>query len=244
MKKHVGYEDGEFQDRFAFFSSFITPPQPPLDLLICDEAHRLRARSTSRYLPEEQWGKQPQVDDLLDAARVTVFLLDGSQVVRPNEVGTADLIRKAAENRHITPRTYELHKQFRCGGSDRYRDWVHDLLGISDREPDSWIPDGLMHVEVADSPEELERIILEENEAGASARMVAGFCWPWTPLRKDKTLESDVRIGDWHRPWNVKGDRPGANDAPPAKLWGYDARASARSAACTARRGWSGTGAA
>ncbi|MFD9392539.1 DUF2075 domain-containing protein [Streptomyces sp. NPDC060000] len=220
MKKHVGYGDGEFQDRFAFFSSFITPPQPPLDLLICDEAHRLRARSTSRYLPEEQWGKQPQVDDLLDAARVTVFLLDGSQVVRPNEVGTADLIRRAAENRHTTPRMYELHKQFRCGGSDRYRDWVHDLLGISDRDPDSWIPDGLMHVEVADSPEELERIILEENEAGASARMVAGFCWPWTPLRKDGTLESDVRIGDWHRPWNVKGDSPGANDAPPAKLWG------------------------
>lgn len=220
MKKHVGYGDGEFQDRFAFFSSFITPPQPPLDLLICDEAHRLRARSTSRYLPEEQWGKQPQVDDLLDAARVTVFLLDGSQVVRPNEVGTANLIRDAAENRHTTPRMYELHKQFRCGGSDRYRDWVHDLLGISDREPDSWIPDGLMHVEVADSPEELERIILEENEAGASARMVAGFCWPWTPLRKDGTLESDVHIGDWHRPWNVKGDKPGANDAPPAKLWG------------------------
>ncbi|MER5192927.1 DUF2075 domain-containing protein [Streptomyces sp. NPDC002755] len=220
MKKHVGYGDGEFQDRFTFFSSFITPPQPPLDLLICDEAHRLRARSTSRYLPEERWGKQPQVDDLLDAARVTVFLLDGSQVVRPNEVGTADLIREAAENRHITPRMYELHKQFRCGGSDRYRDWVHDLLGISDREPDSWIPDGLMHVEVADSPEELERIVLEENEAGASARMVAGFCWPWTPLRKDGTLESDVRIGDWHRPWNVKGDRAGANDAPPAKLWG------------------------
>ncbi|MGV4982625.1 DUF2075 domain-containing protein [Streptomyces sp. NRAIS4] len=220
MRNHVGYGDGEFQDRFAFFSSFITPPQPPLDLLICDEAHRLRERSTSRYLPEEQWGKQPQVDDLLDAARVTVFLLDGSQVVRPNEVGTAGLIRDAAETRHITPRMYELHKQFRCGGSDRYRDWVHDLLGISDREPDVWIPDGLMHVEVADSPEELERIILEEHEAGASARMVGGFCWPWTPLREDRTLEPDVRIGDWHRPWNVKGDRPGAHDEPPAKLWG------------------------
>ena len=220
MKKHVGYGDGEFQDRFAFFSSFITAPQTPLDLLICDEAHRLRDRSTSRYLPEKEWGKQPQVDDLLDAARVTVFLLDGSQVVRPNEVGTVELIQAAAENRYITPRKYELHRQFRCGGSDRYRDWVHDLLGISDREPDIWIPDGLMHVEVADSPEELERIILEEDKAGASARMVAGFCWPWTRLREDKTLEPDVRIRGWHRPWNVKGDRPGANNEPPAKLWG------------------------
>ncbi|MGW7209694.1 DUF2075 domain-containing protein [Streptomyces sp. NPDC054837] len=220
MRNHVGYGDGEFQDRFVFFSSFISPPSPPLDLLICDEAHRLRERSTSRYLPEEEWGQQPQVDDLLDAARVIVFLLDGSQVVRPNEVGTVELIRKAAESRHITPRMYELHKQFRCGGSDRYRDWVHDLLGISAREPYVWIPDGLMHIEVADSPEELEQIILEEHEAGASARMVAGFCWPWTPLREDKTLEPDVRIGDWHRPWNVKGDRSGASGEPPAKLWG------------------------
>ncbi|WP_329216708.1 DUF2075 domain-containing protein [Streptomyces sp. NBC_01485] len=94
----------------------------------------------------------PKVDDLLDAARVTVFLLDRSQVVRPNEVGTVELIQEATKNRLITPRKYELDKQFRCGGSDRYRDWVHDLLGISSREPDSWIPDGLMHVEVADCP--------------------------------------------------------------------------------------------
>ncbi|WP_404828815.1 DNA/RNA helicase domain-containing protein [Streptomyces dioscori] len=40
--------DGEFKESFTYFSNFVTPPDPPLDVLICDEAHRLRDRSTNR----------------------------------------------------------------------------------------------------------------------------------------------------------------------------------------------------
>ncbi|WP_197287484.1 DUF2075 domain-containing protein [Streptomyces apocyni] len=220
MKQHVGYGDGAFQGKFAYFSSFIKPPEPRFDILICDEAHGLRERSASRYLPESQWGTKPQVEELLDAAKVVVFLLDGSQVVHPKEVGTVELIRDSVRRRGIEPASYELHRQFRCGGSDRYRDWVHDLLGISNRPVEEWMPDGLMHVEIADSPEEMERIIREEHAAGASARMVAGLCWPWHKLQKGGKLVPDVQIGGWHRPWNVKGDSAGRNGEPPAKIWG------------------------
>lgn len=222
MRQHVGYGDTEFQDRFAFFNSFVKSPEPQLDLLICDEAHRLRERSTSRYWKPENQGVQPQVDELIDAARVTVFLLDENQVVRHDEVGTREMIETAVRKRPGIPLgRYELREEFRCGGSDSYRMWVHDLLGISGDEPRQWMPDGLMHVEVADSPEEMERIILSEAQAGASARMVAGFSWPWSDPRKDRSLVPDVHIGDWHRPWNAKGDRSSyADGAPPAKLWG------------------------
>jgi hypothetical protein len=94
------------------------------------------------------------------------------------------------------------------------------VLGVTDEEPELWTPDGLMHVEVADSPEEVERIIRSEALAGASARIVAGYCWPWTkPLGKEKRLEADVRIGDWHRPWNADSDSFCADGAPPSKIW-------------------------
>ncbi len=220
IQEHVGYGDREFRETFTYFSSFVTPPNPPLDLLICDEAHRLRDRSTSRFWKPEEQGTQPQVDELLDASRLTVFFLDEGQSVRPNEVGTADLIKGAAERRGAQLLEYGLREQFRCGGSDAYVRWVRAVLGISDETADTWKPDGLMHIEVADTPEELEEIIRTEALAGASARMVAGYCWPWTkPVGDDKRLEADVRIGGWHRPWNADSESFCANEAPPSKIW-------------------------
>ncbi|MCY0933411.1 DUF2075 domain-containing protein [Streptomyces sp. H34-S4] len=223
MRNHVGFRDRAFKDQFAFFSSFIDPPVPRLDLLICDEAHRLRERSTNRRLPEHRWGKGPQIDELMNAAGVTVFLLDARQSVRPKEVGSVDLVTEAARRRGIEPVIFDLQDQFRCGGSDAYRRWVHDLLGFAGRSGQPWQPDGLMHVEVADSPEDLERTILGEHRSGASARMVAGFCWPWNkPKGRIRRLVRDVRIGDWHRKWNAWGDNTCEDGAPPAKLWGVN----------------------
>ncbi|SDO24068.1 Uncharacterized conserved protein [Streptomyces sp. cf386] len=222
LQEQVGYTDKEFRKRFAYFSHFVTPPDPPLDVLICDEAHRLRERTIDMYRREEKSGKQPQVDDLLDASRLTVFFLDESQSVRPKEVGTVSLIEAAARARGITPLRYALREEWRCGGSDAYIRWVRAVLDI-EAGTTEWTPDGLMHVEVAESPEELEYIIRTEAEAGATARMVAGFCWPWTePVGKGKAarLEADVRIGDWHRPWNAKGDSFRENGAvPPSTKW-------------------------
>ncbi|MEV5371451.1 DUF2075 domain-containing protein [Streptomyces albogriseolus] len=220
IQEHVGYGDREFRESFTYFSNFVTPPDPPLDVLICDEAHRLRERSTNRFWKPEHQGTKPQVDELLDASRLTVFFLDEGQTVRPHEVGTVELIEDAAQRYDATLVRYELREQFRCGGSDAYIRWVRAMLGVTDEEPEQWTPDGLMHVEVADSPEELERIIRTEALAGASARLVAGYCWPWTkPIGKERRLEADVRIGDWHRPWNADSDAFCEDGAPPCRIW-------------------------
>ncbi len=221
LQEHVGFGDREFKETFTYFSNFVTPPDPPLDVLICDEAHRLRDRSTNRFWKPEDWGTKPQVDELLDASRLTIFFLDEGQSVRPQEVGTVDLVEDAARRYDAHLVRSSLWEQFRCGGSDGYIRWVRGALGVSDAEPEVWTPDGLMHVEVVDSPEELERIIRSEAAAGASARMVAGYCWPWTkPLGKEKRLEADVRIGDWHRPWNADSESFCENKTvPPSKIW-------------------------
>ncbi len=245
MQEHVGYGDREFKESFTYFSSFVTTPDPPLDVLVCDEAHRLRDRSTSRFWRPEQQGTRPQVDELIDASRLTVFFLDRSQSVRPNEVGSVELIEDAAERNGAELVRYQLSEQFRCGGSDGYVRWVRAALGVSDEEATEWIPDGLMHVEIADSPEELERVIRSEALAGASARMVAGYCWPWTkPQGKEKRLEADVRIGDWHRPGTPTA-RVSARTTHRRRRSGRCTRTgSVRSAVCTPPRASNGTGAA
>ncbi|MFD7840709.1 DUF2075 domain-containing protein [Streptomyces sp. NPDC059761] len=210
------------EDQLAYFLNFVDAPDPLLDLLICDEAHRLRAKSERQHWTLEQRGKQPQVDELIQAARVTIFLLDENQSLRRDEVGNSALIADAAARHGIVHDTYDLVTEFRCGGSDSYRNWVLDLLGISGEAPKPWAPDGLMHVEVADSAEALEEIVLREERDGATARMVAGYAWPWSePHPKTRVLYKDVRIGRWHRAWNAKGDLSKyAGGEPPAKYWG------------------------
>ncbi|OLZ71820.1 AAA family ATPase [Streptomyces amritsarensis] len=223
IQEHVGYGDKQFRETFTYFSNFVDTSVPPVDVLICDEAHRLRERSTNRFWTPEQreiWGKGLQVDELLDASRLTVFFLDEGQSVRPKEVGTVALIKDAALRRGADLIEYGLREQFRCGGSGSYISWVREVLGVTDKKPEPWRPDGLMHVEVVETPEELERIILTEAGAGASARMVAGYCWPWTePVGEEKRLEADVRIGDWHRPWNAKSESYCAGGVPPSDIW-------------------------
>ena len=41
---------------------------------------------------------------------------------------------------------------------------------------------------------------------GCTARLAAGFCWPWSDPRPDGTLVSDVKLGGWSMPWNAKPD--------------------------------------
>ncbi|KOG25170.1 MULTISPECIES: DUF2075 domain-containing protein [Streptomyces] len=212
------------KEQLAHFLSFVEPPTPALDLLICDEAHRVRELSNLQYWSAEKRGTKPQVDELIQAARVTVFLLDDNQSLRRGEVGSSRLVADAALRHGVTPDIYDLHNEFRCGGSEGYRRWVLDLLGLSGETPHVWEWDGLMHVEVADSVEDLEKVVLEEQRDGATARMVAGFCWPWNfPDEETRELPLDVDIRGWNRPWNAKGTlRRYANGEPPAELWGVD----------------------
>ncbi len=100
----------------------------------------------------------------------------------------------------------------------RDRNWVLRLLGLGPGLPEVWTGDDHFTVAAVDSPRRLEDLLRSKLDAGYSARMTAGFCWPWSEPRKDDTLVHDVRIGDWTRPWNVKGDRA-VGQAPASALW-------------------------
>ena len=114
-----------------------------------------------------------------------------------------------------------LQDQFRCGGSEAYEQWVLNLLGLADSEPTEWVGDGRFDLRVAQTPEELESFLAGKQTAGETARMTAGYCWPWSDPRSDGTLVNDVHIGGWSRPWNVKSDRS-VGDAPGGPFWATD----------------------
>jgi hypothetical protein len=217
MRRYVGKGSTQVKSIFKYFNNFVDARRNGLDVLICDEAHRIREVSANRYTPAAKRTGRPQVDELLDAARVPVFLLDEHQVVRPGEIGTVEEISRHAAARGLDVRHVPLDAQFRCGGSRRYEDWVLGLLGLDGRQPVAWGGDDHFDVSLAESPDELESVLRDRLDAGFSARMTAGFCWRWSDPDGDR-LVPDVVIGDWARPWNAKGERA-VGGAPPSALW-------------------------
>ncbi|MGC4997210.1 DNA/RNA helicase domain-containing protein [Streptomyces sp. DT195] len=222
MRKVAGARKREVQDLFKYFNSFMATGKNTLDVLICDEAHRVRETSANRYTPAAQRSGKRQIDELIDVARVPVFLLDEHQVVRPGEMGTVAEIRAAAAAKGLGCRVVPLESQFRCGGSDAYLRWVVRLLGLERGGPVVWKPDDRMRLLVADSPQEMEAFLEARRAQGYGARMSAGYCWPWSPEPKPGApLPADVVIGDWARPWNLRGERS-ISGAPPSALWATD----------------------
>jgi uncharacterized protein len=221
LRKVAGKGSTRTQNLFKYFNQFINADRNGLEVLILDEAHRIRETSADRYTKAQFRTGRRQIDELLSAARVPVFLLDEHQVVRPGEMGTIAEIEAHAQALGLAIHKISLKDQFRCGGSEAYLSWVLQLLGLTPGASQPWRGDPAFEVQVADSPHELEHFLRLKLEAGYGSRMAAGFCWPWSDPRPDGSLVPDVVIGDWSRPWNLRGDRAVAG-APPSWLWATD----------------------
>lgn len=222
LRQVAGKGSTQVKGLFKYFNSFMDAEKNGLEVLIMDEAHRLREKSVNRYTPKVLREKaRPQIEELLDAARVPVFLLDQYQVVRPGEMGSVPEIEAHAAARGLALRHVDLNAQYRAGGSEAYLDWVLRLLGLRGDGPVVWHDEPGLTVDVVDSPVELESRLAALRDQGYGARMTAGFCWPWSDPRRDGSLVADVTIGDWSRPWNLKSERS-VGGAPPSSLWATD----------------------
>jgi len=191
---------------FRFFNSFSDLEENSIDVLICDEAHRIRKTSESRFTPSYLRSGKLQIDELLNVAKLCVFFIDEFQIVRPKEIGSVGLIKDAAIKNGVSPDEiyeFELRTQFRCSGSDAYLQWVDNILKI--RETTFKDFDTKMEFRIFDSPNKMMNEIRKRNiEKRNSARIVAGFCWPWSKPNSDGSLINDVKIGDFEMPWENK----------------------------------------
>ncbi|MFI7548943.1 DNA/RNA helicase domain-containing protein [Micromonospora sediminimaris] len=229
LRRYAGHRSTRLQGMFKYFNSFMDAGANDIEVLLCDEAHRIRETSVNRYTPKARRDRaRPQLDELISTARVPVFLLDEHQVVKPGELGSVEVISAYAEKLGLEVEVVALHDQFRCGGSAAYEDWVLTLLGLDGDGPTVWAGDGRFDLRLAESPTQLEAFLRARQrppgaagEPGQTARMSAGYCWPWSDPRLDGTLVPDVVVGEWARPWNVKSDRS-VGDAPGSAFWATD----------------------
>lgn len=209
--------------QFKYFNSYTEADDNVIDVLIADEAHRVRTTSSSRFTPASKRTGTPQIEELLKASKVAVFFIDDNQVVRPDEIGSVKYIKEHAVSNKSKVFEYELEAQFRCNGSDAFVNWVNNTLGIKRTANVIWDLHEEFDFKIMDSPDVLEKSIREKVKAGFTGRVTAGFCWPWSLPNEDGTLKDDVIVGDYKRPWDAKPEATKlAPGIPKASLWAYE----------------------
>lgn len=181
------------------------------DLLLVDEAHRMGKTSNYMFTKKEDRTDVPQIDTLIMAAKTTVFFIDDIQNIRSAEIGSTELIRKTAENLSCSIDEVTLETQFRCMGSNDYLKWLESALGYTS-EKRILSKTEKFDFKIFDSPQALYTALLEKEQEekekdpkkGNFARLVAGYCWPWSQkLDANGDLVKDVKIGNFAMPWET-----------------------------------------
>jgi len=222
MQKIVGREAAK---QFRYFNNFGQAQFNDVDILLCDEAHRIRSTSNHRFTKRANRSERPQIQEMIESAKVTVYFIDDLQVVRPNEIGSSALIRESAAQHNCVLHESVLETQFRCAGSDGFVNWIDNTLEV--RKTANVLFDQSQETfefGIVDSPDALDALIRDKASAGQSARLVAGYCWPWsTALDANGQLPRDVKIGTFQRAWNARPDLTGLPvGVPKADYWAYE----------------------
>ena len=186
----------EIKELFSGSAAYSGIKRDAFDVLIVDEAHRLKLRS--QYAK----GGVNQIREIIQAARTSVFFIDEAQKVTWKDIGEISAIKEFAVAAGAEIEELELTSQFRCGGSDDYMAWLDDALGIR-VEPDSYFSAGKFDFQIVDSPTHLHELIKEKNKVNNKSRVVAGYCWEWVS-RKDKN-KVDIRFPEFkfEADWNL-----------------------------------------
>ena len=220
LRKRVGSLGGI---QFRYFNSYSHADRDAVDVLLADESHRIRQTSVSRYTRKEDRTGLPQIEELIKAAKSTVFFIDDYQIVRPGEIGSVQFIKENAERLGCKVLEYELQVQFRCNGSDAFVNWINNTLGIQRTANVIWERKEEFDFRILDSPEAVEKTIREQVAQGFTGRVTAGYCWHWSMPDAEGNLNEDVVIGDYRRPWDARPEaRKLAKGIPKATLWADD----------------------
>ena len=197
-KKLIGHKKSSINNMFRGSGSYIDAQPNIVDVIICDEGHRLTAKT---QLGPKISGEN-QIKEIINASLCSVFFIDERQRVTLSDIGSVAEIKKWANKMNCDITEMELLSQFRCNGSDGYLAWIDDVLEIRETaNPDMEEID--FDLRIIDSPAEVRDLILERNKINNKSRLLAGYCWNWIKEGENDTNCHDIKIGDFEMSWNL-----------------------------------------
>lgn len=197
------YTKARVREIFKYPTSFKDATPNEVDCLIMDEAHRLFDWKGGTGLKS---GFR-MINQLIKAAKVSVFFIDEEQEVTTNDAATIEIIRQKAREEHarvIEGDDLELTSEFRCLGGMAYIDMVKEILGYRER---SAVKKTLSQYEfrVFDTASEMREAIRKRNLECGQARMVAGYDYEWVSKSNFNGNDFDIILdgGAFKAKWNM-----------------------------------------
>lgn len=182
---------------FGGSGSYTETERDSMDVLIVDEAHRLRMKSGMFKNMGES-----QTKEIIHSAKLSVFFIDEAQKVTWSDVGEISRIKAYAAKDGADVEILELVSQFRCGGSDDYIAWLDNTLGLQD-VPENYFSKDKFDFQILDSASELHELVREKNKENNRSRVVAGYCWNWVSKKEPKSFDIVLDSGSYKARWNL-----------------------------------------
>lgn len=180
------------------------------DLLIVDEAHRLKQRANqasamqntefteiNKKLFGDDDKSKNQLDWLKEISRHQLLLLDTLQTVQPMDLPplvTKGLVQAADANGIL----YRLRSQMRLVGGEDYIDYVGQVF--SGTQPTPRADFGKYDLKFYESFKDMDQAIRNKNHDHKLSRLVAGYGWKW--ISKGNKAIADYEIEGIPLTWN------------------------------------------
>lgn len=184
--------------------------QEKYDLLIVDEAHRLRKYKNISWMGAFRKNNQKlglddsgtELDWIIANSKNQLFFYDSAQSVKPSDVDSEKFNELLKDNNSLN---LELKSQMRVRGGNNYIQFVDDLLHVKRVESFKYheVDYELM---VFDNFNDLHNVLEERENKFGLCRMIAGYSWPWNsnPKRNPPPNPSttDIDLDGLSFKWN------------------------------------------
>ncbi len=174
------------------------------DLLIVDEAHRLRQyrniswmgafRKNNQKLGLDDTGNE--LDWIIANSKNQIFFYDSAQSVKPSDIDEAHFNKLLANTDTLK---IQLTSQMRVKGGNNYISFVDDLLHLKRNEKEIFIQSNY-ELMIFNSLNELYKELSNREEKFGLCRLVAGYSWPWAS--KENKSAIDIEIEGLQFQWN------------------------------------------
>ena len=183
----------------------------PFDLLIVDEAHRLRCRyrgnvshhptiiNRNKFLGlDEKMGTE--LDWIMLCSRNQILFRDELQTVRPCDLRQEEFMNILKDKYRDPKVQLTLDTQWRCLGGKDYIDYMRDILSCTakaSREVENY------DLKLYTDCYHMFQDIKSKNEEMGLCRMAAGFAWPWDRKNTDAyTINIQGHKYRWNRAYD------------------------------------------
>ena len=175
------------------------------DLLIIDEAHRLRQYKNIGWLGPFKKNNQKlglndkgtELDWIMANSKNQIFFYDAAQSVRPSDVEAVNFNKLLNDKNTLQ---IELSSQMRVRAGNNYISFVDELLNIK-LKAGSYTPKDYDLV-VFDSLKELYGELTKKEKEFGLCRLIAGYSWPYASKKKENKHKIDIRIDGLEFQWN------------------------------------------